>query len=187
MKIRFLLIAFLIVLGFQFTPNTGQSQPTTWAQPGAHWFYTEGDVFFYYGYFEIWEDGDTTFANGIVCDILRSHRSGIYTFSPGGGPSSQLGPTWFTYQSNDTVFIFYNNQFNILFIDNQLPGEQFITAPDSYNSCDGDTIVIDSLYSVTISGVTMNKIVPIVPDWWDGQVPPGGVRFHFYYWCGTNL
>ncbi len=180
MKINFFLLAFLSFLALQFTPNTGRSQPTTWAQPGAHWYYSEGDIFYAYGYFEIWEAGDTTFSNGIVCDILRTHRAGIMTAFP-GGTYNEPGPTWYTYQSNDTLFIYYNNQFNILFIDNQLPGELFITGPDIYNACAGDTIVIDSLYSVTISGFTMNKIVPVMPDWWDGQWPPGGASIAYHY------
>jgi hypothetical protein len=177
--IRILLHRLLIIAGLLILQTSVQSQPTTWAKPGAHWYYSEGDVFFYYGYIEIWEEGDTTFANGIVCDILRSHRTGFY-FYPGGGPSSQPGPTWYTYQNGDTVFVYYNNQFNILFIDNLLPGQEFITGPDINTSCDGDTIVIDSLYSVNLSGFIMNKIVPVMPDWFNGQWPPGGASIAYH-------
>ena len=59
--------------------STLKGQPTTWAQPGAHWYYTIGDnvPIGYYGYYELWEDGDTIFSNGITCDILRTHEKAV--------------------------------------------------------------------------------------------------------------
>jgi|SRR5688572_2235946 len=153
-------------------------QPTTWAQPGAHWYYTIGDSvpIGYYGYYEIWEDGDTIFNNSLTCNILRTHEKAIQ-FWNGNNIYENYGPTLYTYMSNDTVYCYYLNQFHVLFVNNILPGQSWLTGPDIYNFCPSDTIIIDSAMTVNINGVNMNRYVPIVPTW---SWPSGGPGIYYH-------
>ena len=171
-----LLLRILFLASLFLSQFTIQAQPTTWAQPGAHWYYTIGDSvpIGYYGYFELWEDGDTLFSNGIICDILRTHERGI-TFWSGGAIFDNEGPTIYTYQSNDTVYYYYDNQFNILFVNSIQPGQNWVTGTDILTFCDGDTIFIDSVMSVNLNGTIMNRIVPNFPGW--GMMDPT-IYFH---------
>jgi hypothetical protein len=53
-----------------------------------------------------------------------------------------------------------------MFRTNATSGNYWITGPDETGNCPGDTIFVDSLQVVTINGFTMNRIVPVPPDYW---------------------
>ncbi len=155
-----LTISFLLFLNSNVC---GQQQ---WAQPGALWYYGIGDnsAWGSSGYVEIRKVGDTIF-NGINCDVLTFHFDFVQNW-PGGTPQNYYAPNRYTYISNDTVYLNYGNTFETLFLTSSPPGNYWITGPDEYGICAGDTIEVDSLQVVTLSGITMNRIVPVPLDMW---------------------
>jgi hypothetical protein len=132
-----------------------------WAQPGAHWFYQDGDnvQIGYSGYIEITKTGDTLI-NGIICDILKCHHAGI-SWWQGGLPYNYYSSNQYTYVNNDTVYQWRNNQFYILYVLSAQPPDYWITGPGFYgNNCQGDTIRINNSQLVNVNGVNMRKLTP---------------------------
>jgi|GEM_PF-2702231 len=148
-------ILFFIIL----LSTASQAQP--WAQPGAHWYYQDGDnaQIGFSGYLEINRTGDTLI-NGTTCDVLRCHHVGIVWWT-GGQPYNYYSPNQYTYVSNDTVYYWKNNQFSVLYVLNAQPVDFWITGPGFYgSSCQGDTITINASQVVNVNGVSMRKLTP---------------------------
>ncbi|MFI5220057.1 MAG: T9SS type A sorting domain-containing protein [Bacteroidia bacterium] len=156
MKKHLLLTIFIFVFSSKIN-----SQPQPWAQPGAHWYYKDGDdaAIGFSGYIEITKGSDTII-NGIICDVLIPHHEGV-TWWNGGQPYNVYYPNQYTYVSNDTVYHWRNNQFYVLYVLNAQPAEYWICGPDYYGSfCQGDTIRIDSAQIVNVNGINMRTLVP---------------------------
>jgi len=133
----------------------------SWAQPGAHWFFQDGDnaQIGYSGYIEVSKISDTLI-NGLMCDVLACHHVGIKWWT-GGTPYDYYSPNQYTRVSNDTVYQWQNGQFYVLYVFNVQPMNYWITGPGFYGTgCTGDTITIDYSQTVNINGISMQKLIP---------------------------
>lgn len=182
-RVLFLITASLCLISLPLI-----SQPGFWAQPGANWIYKIGDgtSFSSDGTVELTRAGDTLI-NGISCDILTVH----YRYQenwPGGTFQDYFGNNIYTYQNADTVFLYLNNAFQILFNSNLQPGGYWITPGDSASLfCPPDSIFIDSIQTVNINGVMMKKLIPEIFDWSDPNHPTQFFHQPIYERFGSTL
>src|ERR1017187_5567371 len=133
--------SILILVLFVFTNHCTYAQ--TWAQSGATWYYSYGNSWTDFGYHEIQKTGDTLI-NGFLCDKLYSTYV-VYDYM------MTSFYTWygmdFTYISNDTLYHFYNDRFNVMAIFSAQIGDTLKVPEDTTICLAPNTIsyVVDSI------------------------------------------
>lgn len=142
MKKRFILVIFFAIFW-----EGVYSQP--WASSGATWYYS-CTAFAFDGYQKVEKLGDTLIT-GHNCDKFLVTTYGYDYLSSQFTTVTSLG---YTYESNDTVFRFLNNQFIIFGIYSALPGDTWLI-PDAGNCTDSSFAHVDSLGQIIIMSDTL--------------------------------
>lgn len=128
-------------------------EPSTWAPEGAVWHYTyySGGWGIYVSYMTMTVIGDTLI-DGRNCSILNLV-----------GPGDSIpyyNALYYTYQSNDTVFLYDGTQFRMLYNFNVVPGDSFETyTPHDIGLCWGEDpttqVVVDGVGYELVNGVNL--------------------------------
>ncbi|TSJ39816.1 T9SS type A sorting domain-containing protein [Fluviicola chungangensis] len=191
-----LLIIFALI-GF-----TGFSQSTNWIKGNAIWHYK----FYNYsmpgsGYIKVWDDGDTLIQNK-VCTKLKAVK---HDFEP-------INAQWelqefisdyisgIVYYSNDTVYRWYNDQFEILYDFSAQAGDSWLLLTGVSNppfSCNDTSIcVVESVGSIHLGGNPYPELqVNYSPgsfEYFHGKInsrfgPTQGYLFPMSRWCDSSV
>lgn len=132
------LFTLLLVSQFCF------SQAHSWKSVGDEWYYhVEPDG----GYINIEKTKDTV-VNNITCDVLERRFMGFHpiTHQPSGG----IWGYSITYQSGDTVFIYQNGRFQVLYNFGCKVGDTINTA--DYGGCGPDFFIVDRVDTMIVDG-----------------------------------
>lgn len=160
---------FNSVFSQEYIPLIGESGdliPTqsSWAPEGAVWHYTyySGGWGIYISFMTMTSIGDTVI-QGKECSTLNLV-----------GPGDSIpyhNEFYYTYQNNDTVFLYDGTQFRVLYNFNLLPGDSFESyGPQTIGLCWDDSttlVVVDSVGYETINEVDLKYMVVHTPenDW----------------------
>jgi hypothetical protein len=129
-----------------------------WADSGAVWHHTYNWISMP-GYQKTTYVGDTII-NNQPCQIIKSNSQQAWPQQNGTLITGSVWPlnVFYLYKSNDSVFAFRNNIFNLVFKTNATPGEiwdlgdfGFITNSHAY-------VKVDSVYYQNYNGVTLRNI-----------------------------
>jgi len=138
-----ILLFSLLVFSFNLKVN---AQP--WAQPGATWYYSDNSAF-YVGYYKIEKIGDTLI-NTISCDNYLTTE--LYF----NGNFNSIYNHEYTYQSNDTVYRWFNNQFVIYAIYNSSIGDTWSFPVDTSSCSSLGYFQVDSIGQTIINNDTLS-------------------------------
>ena len=140
---------FLIsLILFYFKPI---SNAQSWAQPGATWYYSDNSIWFS-GYYKIEKTGDTII-NSISCDNYLTTEF-VFSFIMGG--YTTLYAHEYTFQSNDTVYRWYNNQFIIYALYSSNVGDTWDFPVDTSNCSTQGYFLVDSIGQSIINSDTLS-------------------------------
>jgi hypothetical protein len=155
----------------------------TWANPGATWYYSNNTTF-YIGYYKIEKIGDTLI-NSFNCDnylttelIFNGSFNTIYNHE-------------YTYQSNDTVYRWFDNQFVIFAIYNSSIGDTWSFPVDSSSCTSSGFFQVDSIGQTIINNDTLSVryLTMVLPNLGSSQVTLtekiGYSHTMFPYWSCT--
>lgn len=155
MKIRHLIFTFL-VLGINLFSNA----QTTWAPVGAIWHYEyHGGWGEYISYITLEATKDTVIL-GKDCRKLEQR-------GPGSNPDQWTSDNYFTYESNDTAWMFDGTEFRMLFDFGANEGESWEAYGPSFGGICIDsltTVNIDSIGNETINGVELKYLKASTPE-----------------------
>lgn len=137
---------------FLFISLFGSTQ--NWCAPGANWKYNFFSAFYGEGYTEINYSGDTTI-NGQLSQVLTKHHH-IYNFMTDQYESNFLGKDY-TFESNEVVYIWFENNWDTLYNFNALIGDSWSKAKmPSFTNCDSNSVL-----TVTATGVKTINSIPL--------------------------
>ena len=154
----------LLSLGLFFVTSLAMTQD--WAPAGATWHY-DWASFWVSGYVKIQYTGDTTVA-GKTCKILKKER---YTYDWNQHVySNELIGYEFTYEENNVVYYYRNNQFFELYDFNAAIGNSWtISGWNATSPCDSTgTVVVEGSGTETINSVPLKylKVSPGSSSTW---------------------
>lgn len=133
---------------------------TEWAPVGAVWYYDyHGGWGEYESYVTMTSTGDTTI-QGISCRKLDFK-------GPGVGPQFEYNTTYYTYESNDIVWLFDGSNFRLLYDFNAEAGNSWEAfSPSAIWQCDDSitNVVVDSIGYETINGVNLKYLMVNTPE-----------------------
>jgi hypothetical protein len=150
----FLFFSFWSHFSFAQTPDT-----SPWCPPGATWVYSffspTSNVYFRYRYIK-----DTTILSRTV-KLIETTRVEFYG-PAGSGGGYQSKPNEYYYNSNDSVFIFDNNQFKFAYSFSPQVGDKWITGTGKVfcpqTNPDSDTITVTSISTITFGTRIFNYV-----------------------------
>ncbi len=155
MKPKLLITAFF-VLGI----NLLSSAQTTWAPVGAIWHYEyHGGWGEYISYITIEATKDTVIL-GKECRKLEQR-------GPGSMPDQWTSEDYFTYESNDTVWMFDGTSFRMLYDFGAEAGDSWEAyGPSLWNMCEDSltNVIVDSTGYETINGITLRYLKASTPE-----------------------
>jgi len=135
-----------------------------WCPPGAHWIYQLCAYPANYEYRDLLYEKDT-----IIDDIPCKKISATYTSRSTNTTTlvstyhSGTLPPFFTYEQNDSVYIFYDNQFRLVYDFNLQVGETFIY--HNWQGFSGDyDMIVESTDLMILNEDTLKSYVAKVSD-----------------------
>ena len=173
-------ILLISIILFSFKPITNAQ---SWAQPGAKWYYSNNTTF-YVGYYKIEKISDTVI-NNINCD---NYLTTEFRFN---GNSTTIYNHEYTYQSNDTVYRWFNNQFIIYALYSSVVGDTWNFPVDSFSCSTPGYFLVDSIGETIINSDTLSVryLTMFLPNMGAGQVTLteklGYSHTMFPYWSCT--
>ena len=147
----------LLLITFYFVEAKAQNN-FQWADSGAVWHHTYNWIGLP-GYQKTIYVGDTII-NNQPCQIIKSNSQQAWPQPNGTSIPGSVWPlnVFYLYKSNDSVFAYRNNTFNLVFKTNATLGEiwdlgdfGFITNSHAY-------VKVDSVYYQNYNGVTLRNI-----------------------------
>ena len=147
----------LLLITFYFVEAKAQNN-FQWADSGAVWHHTYNWIGLP-GYQKTTYVGDTII-NNQPCQIIKSNSQQAWPQPNGASIPGSVWPlsVFYLYKSNDSVFAYRNNTFNLVFKTNATLGEiwdlgdfGFITNSHAY-------VKVDSIYYQNYNGVTLRNI-----------------------------
>jgi hypothetical protein len=152
----FLFFSFWSYVSFAQTPDTAP-----WCPPGATWVYRffspTSNLYFIFSYKR------DTVISGKTVKLIETVKAEFYGPAGTTGGHQPLANEYY-YNSNDSVFIFDNNQFKFIYNFNPQVGDKWITGTGKVhcpiaNIPDSDTITVTSLSTITFGTKTFNYIL----------------------------
>jgi hypothetical protein len=130
-----------------------------WADSGAVWHHTYNGLTGL-GYQKMTYQKDTIINNQLCQKIIRESQSLIQVSQGVFVPSQvNIDPSYFLYQSNDTVYTYYNGSFFMAFKTNATVGEIWDLGNFSGIASNLHAYVkVDSVYFQTYNGVSLRNI-----------------------------
>lgn len=136
------------------------SAQNTWAPVGATWKYTyySSGWGIYISYLTMTSIGDTTI-QGKECRVLNLT-----------GPVSDpfINEFFYTYESNDTVWLYDGNNFKVLYNFNLQPGNHFISyGPQLFDICSANetSVKVDSIGLEMMNGYNLKYQIVSMDEW----------------------
>ena len=147
----------LLLITFYFVEAKAQNN-FQWADSGAVWHHTYNWIGLP-GYQKTTYVGDTII-NNQPCQIIKSNSQQAWP-QPNG--TSIPGAVWplnvfYLYKSNDSVFAYRNNTFNLVFKTNATLGEIWDLGDFGYITNSHAYVKVDSIYYQNYNGVTLRNI-----------------------------
>ena len=147
----------LLLITFYFVEAKAQNN-FQWADSGAVWHHTYNWIGLP-GYQKTTYVGDTII-NNQTCQIIKSNSQQAWP-QPNG--TSIPGAVWplsvfYLYKSNDSVFAYRNNTFNLVFKTNATLGEIWDLGDFGYITNSHAYVKVDSVYYQNYNGVTLRNI-----------------------------
>jgi hypothetical protein len=137
-----------------FTSSFAQS--SIWTKGNAVWHYRFWNVA-ENGYTKLWEAGDTTLL-GQNCKKINGERHSFMMTGPNPGDplfeSTQPFLGGIVYTSNDTVYYWVNDHFNILYVFSAQVNEQWIlhTGSSDFSCNDTSICMVQSVGTLSLNG-----------------------------------
>jgi hypothetical protein len=149
------IILFLFVLNFIDIKAQNNFQ---WADSGAVWHHTYNWIGLQ-GYQKTTYVGDTVI-NNQSCQIIKSYSQQAWPQSNGTFIPGSVWPlnVFYLYKSNDSVFAFRNNTFNLVFKTNATLGEIWDLGDFGLITNSHAYVKVDSVYYQNYNGVTLRNI-----------------------------
>jgi hypothetical protein len=150
---------YLIVLICAFSLQIKAQNSFQWADSGAVWHYTYNGLTGL-GYQKMTYQKDTIINNHAYQKIIRESQSSMQVSQGVFVPTPvNIDPSYFLYQSNDTVYTYYNGSFFMAFKTNATVGEIWELGNFSGIASNLHAYVkVDSVYFQTYNGVSLRNI-----------------------------
>jgi hypothetical protein len=129
-----------------------------WADSGAVWHHTYNWIGLP-GYQKTIYVGDTII-NNQPCQIIKSNSQQAWPQPNGASIPGSVWPlnVFYLYKSNDSVFAYRNNTFNLVFKTNATLGEIWDLGDFGYITNSHAYVKVDSIYYQNYNGVTLRNI-----------------------------
>lgn len=156
-------ITLICLMIFWFGGLKSYSQ-TSWAPEGALWHYT-----YYVGGWSVITSYMTMTSVGDT--IIEGNNCSVLNLVGPGDSIPWHNEFYYTYESNDTVYLYDGTQFRVLYNFNVNPGDSFESyGPQTIGLCFDDSttmVVVDSVGIETVNGVSLKYIIVHTPeiDW----------------------
>ena len=171
-----------------------QSFAQKWSPPGAEWTIGWGGVWGYSGYHLISYEKDTVYM-GQACKKLVG-KGVDYNYINKVATNFNFNEPIYTYAQNDTVFIYYENEFRPVYFFNVEVGDTIHFG--KIEGCNPPLIqVVDSVGSIIINNDTLRfyRVNQINYPWWLGSGSFTVVEklgcldsdFYPYIWCAVDI